>query len=183
MRTSPAPTKNRLFLIELGLAVFAATPAMVVAARKQADPSTVVKLSVNLPSMAPLPETQQSQDKGGLKITVAPVSYSIREEQTGSARRVNPNFKEGLLLIHGQGDVFVERQAKPVLTVAPDRLRFQIHISNQMSRVFRGSGMAVQFNVAGKVQAINPSAYADLVNIIVPPRGEQDIEVIGPELS
>jgi hypothetical protein len=71
----------------------------------------------------------------------------------------------------------------PDLIVSPDRLVFHVNISNQMPRVFRGSGIAVQFNVAGKIAAVDSSGYGDLTNIIVPPRGEQEITVLGPPIE
>ncbi|HEU5415406.1 MAG TPA: hypothetical protein VFW31_16685 [Candidatus Angelobacter sp.] len=152
--------------------------------KKKPDPEpTTAKLTVKLPSMAPLPETQQSQDKGGLKITVAPASYNVKEESLSSLRPVNPSFKEALLMPHQQTDVFAERSFTPLLKVDPDRLIFQVHISNQMSRVFHGSGIAVQFSVTGKTVAIDPSGYGDLVNAIIPPRGEQTILVLGPRVD
>jgi len=62
-------------------------------------------------------------------------------------------------------------------------LRFQIHISNRLPRVFHGSGIAVLFNVAGKNQAIDPRGYASLVQLIVSPRGEEEVEIAGPSLE
>jgi len=150
--------------------------------KSDAEPTTV-KVDIKLPSMAPLAETQQMQSKGGLKLTVAPVSFSPKEDSTSSYRRVSPGFKETMFLPHQQNDVFVERTSKPVLRVDPDRLRFQVHISNQMPRVFHGSGIAVQFSVSGKTMAIDPAGYGDFVNTIIPPRGEQDIEIVGPEIA
>jgi len=159
-----------------------ALPAHAGKKKPDAEPTTA-KLTINLPSMAPLPETQQSQDKGGLKITVAPASYNVKEESLSSLRRVNPSFKEALLMPHQQTDVFAEKTSTPVLKIDPDRLLFQVHLSNQLSRVFHGSGIAVQFSVAGKTMAIDPSGYGDLVNAIIPPRGEQTIMVVGPKID
>jgi hypothetical protein len=170
--------------ILIGSMLIALSFGSIAAGKKKPDPvPATAKLSTKLPSMAPLPETEQSQDKGGLKITVAPVAYSVKEESLASVRQVNPSFKETLLMNHLQTDIFVERSYTPLLKIDPDRLHFQVHISNQMSRVFHGSGIAVQFSVAGKTVAIDPSGYGDLVNTIIPPRGEQTIEVIGPEIA
>lgn len=176
--------KNSLRISIGSLAIALSFSSVGYAGKKKPDSApTTTKLSIKLPTMAPLPETEQSQDKGGLKITIAPVSYAAKEESVASVRQTSPSFKETLLMTHLQTDVFIERTYAPVLKVDPDRLRFQVHISNQLSRVFRGSGIAVQFSVAGKTVAIDPSGYGELVNTIIPPRGEQTIEVIGPEVA
>ena len=69
------------------------------------------------------------------------------------------------------------------MVVTPDRLLFQINVNNGMPRVFRGSGIAVQFNVAGKVFPSDASQYGELVNMIVPPRSEQTVSLIGPAID
>src|SRR5690348_9903664 len=149
--------RKRIVLLATTIAILSIVVSPAHARKKKADPEpTTAKLSIKLPSMAPLPETQQSQDKGGLKITVAPVSYNAKEESVASMRPVNPSFKEAMFMPHQQTDIFAERTFTPVLKVDPERLIFQVHISNQMSRVFHGSGIAVQFSVAGKTVAIDP---------------------------
>lgn len=102
-------------------------------------------------------------------------------------RQVSAGFKErlqhNLLTDAGPNDVLVERTHVPEMVLDPDRLIFQVHINNQMPRVFRGSGIVVQFNVAGKLVAVDPSGYGDLVNVLIPPRGEQELKVFGPSIS
>lgn len=150
---------------------------------KQAAP-TMVKVSAKLPTLAPMAETNPFQEKGGMKISVAPVQYNLAEGNSISVVQVRQSFKEVLRFGPPQAaNVFVERTYTPALDVKPDRLIFKVHLSNQMPRVFRGSGIAVQFNVAGKLVAVNAEAYADIVNAIIPPRGEQELEVYGPQIA
>jgi hypothetical protein len=176
--------KSRIMSCTFALALVVCVASATGQGKKKAQlEPTITKLSIKLPSMAPLQESPQLQDKGGLKISVAPVSYAPKVVMGSTTRRVNPGFKEALLQPHQSGDSFVERTWQPSLAVEPSRLRFQIHLSNQMSRVFHGSGIAVQFNVAGKTLAVDPAGYGELVNTILPPRGEQDIEIVGPEIS
>jgi hypothetical protein len=153
--------------------------------KKKKEPSqpTVVKLTVAVPSLAALAETDQSQTKGGLRITIKPESYLAKESMKQARRQVPPPTFLGLVAVPDPRAVYVETTYMPDLIVSPDRLVFHVNISNQMPRVFRGSGIAVQFNVAGKIAAVDSSGYGDLTNIIVPPRGEQEITVLGPPIE
>lgn len=163
--------------------VLTASPGKKKSKSQEPAAPTTAKLTAYLPSMAPLPESQPSQDKGGLKISIAPVQYSVREDSVVSLQRATPSWKESFLLQHSQYDVFVEKTTNPILRVAPERLRFQVALSNQMPRVFHGAGIVVQFNVAGKLVAVDPAGYADLVQMILPPRSEQHLEIHGPQLT
>jgi len=143
---------------------------------------TIVKLGAAVPSLAALAETPQSQTKGGLRITVAPETYQTTESWTVETRpaKLSPWIP---VIQPSPNAQYVEQAKTPHLTVSPDHLVFHIHINNQMSRVFRGSGIAVQFNVAGKVVNVDPSGYGDLTNVIIPPRSEQDVSIVGPAIS
>jgi hypothetical protein len=152
--------------------------------KKKAPPEpTKATLGVALPSLAPLEGTDQSQTKGDLRITVSTETYraegSLRTEQN----EVPPKTTFGLVVMPCANGVYVEKTQIPELKISPDHLIFHVHVNNQMSRVFRGSGLVVQFNVAGKVVNVDPSGYGDLVNIIIPPRSEQDVAIVGPEVS
>lgn len=151
--------------------------------KKEPPQPTIVKVSANVPSLAALAETEQSQTKGGLRITVQQVTYEAKDASTYAQREIPPPSFLGMVALPSPNAVYVERTQVPTLAVDPDHLVFHLHISNQMPRVFRGSGVAVQFNVAGKVVSVDPSGYGDLVNIIIPPRSEQEITVVGPEIS
>ena len=150
---------------------------------KEPPPPEIIKVSVKVPTLAPLPETKPSQDKGGLKISVAPVHYDVKTVYTYRNRPARPSFKEVFLVTRQPGDIFVERTRIPERVVWPDRLRFTVTISNQMPRVFHGAGIVVQFNVAGKLYAVDNEGYAELRNTIIPPRSEQQVEIYGPMLA
>lgn len=155
--------------------------------KKKKDPPapTIQKLSVDVPSLAALEGTAQSQTKGDVRITVTQEIFRSEGTLRTDQRQVQPSgwlvFAPGCQ--NGAAPMYVERTQIPQLNVVPDRLVFHVHINNQMSHVFRGSGLVVQFNVAGKVVSVDPSGYGDLVNVIIPPRGEQEISVIGPPVS
>jgi hypothetical protein len=144
---------------------------------------TSVKLSAQVPSLAALAETPQSQTKSGLRITMTPESYQAKDTMIDEVRRVPPPTHWGMVVMPSATAVYVERTKVPSLAVSPDRLMLHVHLSNQMPRVFRGFGIAVQFNVAGKLAAVDPSGYGDLVNAILPPRSEQEVTIYGPPIS
>jgi hypothetical protein len=148
--------------------------------RKEPPQPTVVKLSAAVPSLAALEDTPQSQTKGGLRITLAPETYEAKESWVVQSRQVPPGF---LVLQPSPNAVYVEQTRVPSLTLSPDHLVFHLRLNNQLSHVFRGSGIAVQFNVAGKVVPADASGYGDLTNIILPPRGEQDVAIVGPNVA
>ncbi len=151
--------------------------------KREPPPPTIVKLSAAVPSLAALEDTPQSQSKGGLRITLAPETYQAKESSTVQSRQVPPPTFLGLVAQPAPNAVYVEQTTVPSLTVSPDRLVFHLHLSNQMPHVFRGSGIAVQFNVAGKLAPTDASGYGDLTNIILPPRSEQDVTILGPQIS
>jgi hypothetical protein len=152
--------------------------------KKQKEPPqpTVVKLTAAVPSLAALADTPESQTKGGLRITVTAETYQAKDSWTVETRPAQVS-RWIPMIAPSPNAQYVERTQTPHLTIAPDRLVFHIHLNNQMSRVFRGSGIAVQFNVAGKIAPVDPSAYGDLANLIIPPRGEQEVSVLGPAIS
>lgn len=152
-------------------------------APNEPPPPTIVKLSAAVPSFAALAESPQSQTKGGLRITLAPEAYKAQESWTEQSREVPPPSKFGLVLQPAPNAVYVEKIRTPTLAISPDVLVFHVHLNNGLPRVFRGSGIAVQFNIAGKVVTSEPAGYGDLINIILPPRSEQEITILGPKIS
>lgn len=147
-------------------------------------PAPVVTVTGRLPTLAPLPETKQLQAKGGIQISVAPVLYSIVPSSEVSLRAISPSFLERLAGPQGwQTMRFLERTTTTALKTQPETLRFTITINNQLPRVFRGAGAVVQFNIAGKLIQVDQTGYADLVNIVVPPRTQQQVEIYGPPIS
>lgn len=148
-----------------------------------APPPANVTVKVLIPSLAPLAESAASQEKGGLRITLEPTGFQTQETVVDSAREVAPPSKFGIVMKPDPNAIYVQHTQTPQLLVKPDRVIFHVHINNQLPRVFRGAGIAVQFNVAGKVTNVDPSGYGDLVNVIIPPRSEQEIIIVGPKVG
>ncbi len=149
-------------------------------------PSSTISVTANVPTFAALAETKESQEKGGVEISVAPMVYEVVQRSRSRDIDRNPSFLEALAGPENwrqRGMRFVDRITEPVLIVTPGELRFRISINNKLPRVFRGSGTVVQFNVGGKLTAVDQRGYADLVNAIIPPRTEQQVEVYGPSLG
>lgn len=153
------------------------------AAPAPAAAPTEVSLKADIPSLAALEETPQTQTKGGLRITLTPEAFQQKESTWLQSREVPPPTFLGLVAAPAPNAVFVEQTTIPKIEVTPDSLVLHVHLDNQMSRVFRGSGVAVQFNVAGKLVNVDKSGYGDLSNIILPPRSEQEVTIIGPKIA
>jgi hypothetical protein len=176
-----------LFATALLLGIVVRVPVYGWAQKKKETPQpTNVRVTAAVPSLAALAETPQTQLKGGLRITVTPETYQAREDWGEKQTPTDPpRISRWVPIITPPSPdaVYVERTKSVRLVVSPYRLTFQFHLSNQMPRVFRGSGIAVQFNIAGKTIASDSSGYGDLVNIILPPRSEQDITILGPPIT
>lgn len=147
-------------------------------------PAPTMTVTAKLPTFAPLAETRESQEKGGVEISVGPVAYEAVRSSYTTERVLQPGVMERLTAPpNWQYMRYVERTTSPVLKVAPEQLRFRININNKLPRVFRGAGTVVQFNIAGKLIQVDQTGYADLVNVIVPPRTQQQVEVYGPTIA
>src|SRR6266478_1056581 len=86
--------------INLGMIVLLGALSVAASAekrRKEPPPPESVKVSVKIPTLAPLGETQPLQEKGGLKISVAPVAYQVKTVYEYKTRRATQSFKEQLL--------------------------------------------------------------------------------------
>jgi hypothetical protein len=167
------------------LAVTLLLPPLTVAQKTKGAPPEPqsVTVSARFPTLTPIADTSASQVKGGVTIAVAPVEYKLTPVYASRVRQVSPGMKEAFLMPHQQGAVFVERTCVPELKIIPNRLRFQVTVSNQMSRVFHGAGLVAQFNVAGKLVASDEKGYSELANAIIPPRSQQQFEILGPDLN
>ena len=137
--------------------------------------------TLNVPTVAPQPETKYTQPKAGLEISVEPLTYkTIVKEHT----RVQPVPPPAVvIMLGGARDPYVERITYETAEVEPAQLRFLVKINNKMPRVFYGKGTVVQFNAGGKLLAVDQAGYCKFLGAIVPPRQELQIEVIGPALS
>ncbi len=95
--------KRHPLLSTLGLVLWFALATNGAPAREK-KPKTVkeppapsnVKLTANLPTFTPLAETNPTQEKGGVRISIAPVAYRVRAVLLPSDRPAHYTFKEGL---------------------------------------------------------------------------------------
>lgn len=144
-----------------------------------------------MPYLTPLGKTEESQSKGGIQISIAPVSHKVVRENKVTTESADPGLGQALLKGAAEGasgqeqssDRYVRVKKVQVPRVKPDSLRFLVTVSNQMSRVFRGSGAVVQFNINGNLKGVDQSSYRSLTNAIIPPRNEQQFRIYGPPLS
>jgi len=144
-------------------------------------------ISCKLPVLTLLPESAGRKEKGGIEISVDPVTYKTERGQNKSRTVVQPNFGEAILAptdpSTGRPFPFVEDRVEPYLKTSPDRLAFLIKINNKLPRVFRGAGTVVQYNVAGKLIAVDQTGYGEMLGAIIPPRTEMQLTVTGPSLD
>lgn len=176
------------FVISIVVCTLGLLPAHGQFSAKKKDPPpppapTAVTLKAQVPSLTPLAESDASQVKDGLRITVEPETFHAEGSVVESIRQVPPPSKFGIVMMPAPGAIYVQHTQTPQLLIKPERLIFHVHINNQLPRVFRGSGIAVQFNIAGKVSNVDPSGYGDLVNVLIPPRSEQEVTIVGPEVA
>jgi hypothetical protein len=177
----------RIFVMLVALTTVGAMPVSGQFSSKKKDPPpspaipTVVTLTAQIPSLTPMAESDASQVKDGLRITLEPETYKAVQSMRDTAETVRP--KGIIVVVPFPNAIYVQHTKTAELHLRPNKLVFHVHISNQLPRVFRGSGIAVQFNIAGKSTNVDPSGVGDLVNIIIPPRGEQDVTIVGPEIA
>ena len=144
-----------------------------------AAPARSVTLTCRVPVITPQAETKESQEKGGVEISIAPASYAMAVKQHVTLRQIPPP----MVSLTTQRGIYVERTTDSVAEVSPDTLRFVLKVNNKMPRVFHGAGTIVQFNVGGRLQAVDQSGYGNFLGAIIPPRQELQIEIVGPRLS
>ena len=144
---------------------------------------TTIKAKV--PSISALAETKESQEKGGIEIAVVPAAYTATAKTRVTVERAQPPTIAVLLVpsTETKDQVFVEERTTPYLAVEPGRLQFTVRVNNKLSRVFRGQGAVVQFNVGGKMIPFDRIDYKEFLSGIVPPRNEASFSIMGPPLE
>jgi hypothetical protein len=147
-------------------------------------PPMATTLTCKFPTTTPLQETKEMQLKGGVQIFVAIQPFQCVPAFRMTKVRAAVPFAEQLLAnSQHPGRQYIETTKTPYFAVTPDRLKVTLKVVNQLSRVFRGAGTVVQFTVAGKTWANKQEDYAEFTNVIIPPRGEQQIELYGPPMD
>jgi hypothetical protein len=136
-----------------------------------------------VPEITAMPETDYSQVKGGVRISIAPIAYKTEVGSQTTRHQIPRPF----LWIDPEPQtgqkIFFEEIATPFLKITPERLQFTVKINNTLSRVFRGAGTVVQFNVGGKMMAVDQTGYGEMLGAIVPPQGELQLTISGPKID
>jgi len=142
-----------------------------------AKPTLLVGMT---PTIESLSETELTQTKGGIRITVSPVLYATEVRMKESQRQVAPPL---LSLAPKGASGYYEIVTRPEIVTSPDKLIFRITINNLLPRVFRGEGAIVQFTMGGKVLSVGAESYSELSQVIIAPRQQSEFQIYGPELS
>lgn len=185
----------RILLAVVFLTALSACASVQVA--EKANP--VVSVRCVYPVITPLADTKELQTKGGINISLAPNTFSCSDAVKVTRRELSSNifnFEEQMplmRLINQNGGtrrgnqpenyMLVETTSTPAYAVNPDKVAFRIKINNQMPRVFRGAGTVVLYNFGGKNTSVSSQDYAELANVIVPPRTETELTIYGPSFQ
>lgn len=155
----------------------------------QAQPQPTTTISCAVPTIAGLPGTNgannAAQEKGGVEITVVPVTYQAVKKEKVTMHPIAQPFAAAILVGNQPNVVYVEQTTTPYLVVDPVRLKFTVRVNNKLSRVFRGQGAVVQFNVDGKLIPFDKAKldYTEFLNGIVPPQNEEEFAIYGPRID
>jgi hypothetical protein len=142
---------------------------------------TTVSMNCQYPVLSPMPETKENQTKGGVGVTVAVAPFQC-VQQVRKTRELKPQSSVEKMLLNNR-PAPTQTTMTPYLQVVPDRLKVTVRVSNQLSRVFRGAGTVIQFQIAGKTWASKQEDFAEFTNVIIPPRGEQMVDLYGPPVE
>ena len=142
---------------------------------------TTVSMNCQYPVLSPMPETKENQTKGGVGVTVAVAPFQC-VQQARKTREPKPQSAVEKMLLNNR-PAPTQTTMTPYLQVVPERLKVTVRVSNQLSRVFRGAGTVIQFQIAGKTWASKQEDFAEFTNVIIPPRGEQMVELYGPPVE
>lgn len=162
----------------VAIAILLAGAAMITGCRVRPEQPETVHLTWRKPVLKPLSQTASSQEKGGVRITLAPPLYEATKTYEIQDTRVpdKPFPRKGHLYNF-------DRRKMPKAVVTPDRLQFVVKVNNRMNRVFRGQGAVVSFNVDSRQIALNQADYASLLNLVLPPQAEGEVVIDGPPLG
>lgn len=157
--------------------------------QQTAEPARTATAECIYPLITALPETRALQTKGKINISLAPNTFECVSGYEDVAREVRPGFADQLAFSMNNPDIpmsrakFVEVTKMPTYTLNPDKISFRVKINNQMPRVFRGAGTVVLYNFGGNNTSISSQDYAELTNVIVPPRTETEVVIYGPAIT
>jgi hypothetical protein len=180
----PAFTTSRVLLPLPILGAAALLAGCATSAPPPAAAPTSTTMTCKFPTTTPLQETKEMQLKGGVQIFVAIQPFQcVPAFRTTKVPAAAPFAEQLMANSQHAGRQYVETTKTPYFQVTPERLKVTLKVVNQLSRVFRGAGTVIQFTVAGKTWASKQEDYAEFTNVIIPPRGEQQIELYGPPME
>jgi hypothetical protein len=143
---------------------------------QQARTPQMRTLTYQLPVITPVEPEKQDQEKDGIRISVAPYSYTTKQT---IRREIQPI--PTLIIVNNQQPA--ELREIPSIEIQPGEVRFKIKINNRHERVLRLAGTVVSFQVAGKTVAVSKAKYDDFLSGIILPRQEGEYEIAGPDLA
>lgn len=145
-------------------------------------PPAPMPQSVNVPVITRQAQTLERQPKGGLEITVVPVSYVPKVVESSTIQPADMPMRDKLIGGTG-GGIYVRKTTTSRVGIEPGSLCFLVTVNNKMPRVFHGAGTVLQFNVGGRVMAVSQAGYSTLINGIIPPQQQQQFTIMGPPLT
>ncbi len=150
------------------------------------EPTREVDVFADLPLIQPVSQTVEMQRQGGVTITVAPTHFDtvgrtacVYQFPPTSLFSITTTPNGATFQTHQR---FVEVQYHDI-DATPPGLAFLVTIKNGMSRVFRGAGAVVQFNVDSHILAVEQSSYVEFLNVLIPPNNEAQVTISGPTLA
>jgi len=145
---------------------------------------SIVLATAIVPDVSPLPETADTQEKGGVAISLAPVPFRV-DRMPGCSYSFVTGFQLPLVPrgVSPETHQRMRESTFQAMAVTPNDMELLLTVRNRMNRVFRGAGAVVQFNVRGRLQGTDQSRYADFLGMLVPPQGEAQIRIAGPPVS
>jgi|GEM_PF-4068961 len=139
-------------------------------------PPSHTTLQYRLPILTPVEPDKQEQEKDGIRVSVAPYTYTAKTV-------VRREYRIAPSLVVMQNQHPSEVREIPSIAVTPDAVRLKVKIYNRLERVLRLAGTVVSFQIAGKQANVPKARYEDFLNGIILPRQEAEYEVGGPDLS
>ena len=139
-------------------------------------PPSHTTLQYRLPTLTPVEPDKQDQEKDGIRVSVAPYTYTAK-----TIVRKEYRLAPSLVVMQNQHPADVREI--PSIAVTPDTVRLKVKIYNRLERVLRLAGAVVSFQVAGKTANVPKARYEDFLNGILLPRQEAEYEVGGPDLT
>lgn len=147
--------------------------------------SSSTMLQYRLPTLTPVEPDKQDQEKDGIRVTIAPYTYTAKTVVRKEYRILSPSLSASSFISVGnraEPQHPAEVKEIPSIAVTPDAVQFKVKIYNRLERVLRLAGTVVSFQVAGKQANVPKARYEDFLNGIVLPRQEVEYEVGGPDL-